>query len=195
MHPGATTKTVMELENAHAHRDLIEQCKAGSRSAQFNLYNLYAKGMYNVALRMVRDSLDAEDVLQNAFLDVFTKMDGFRYESTIGAWIKRIVVNHCINFLKKKRPDWEVLDERSTAQIQDDPAAEPYEGRYSAESINRAIMMLPDGYRVVFSLYLLEGYDHEEIAEILQISEATSKSQYSRAKAKLREILCKQQIN
>ncbi len=175
-------------------RDLIERCKAGNRTAQFDLYKQYSKGMYNVALRMLHDQMDAEDVLQNAFVDVFTKMDSFRYESTIGAWIKRIVVNHCINFLKKKRLQWEELDDRFANNLHDD-TPESEDGRFSVEKINKAIMMLPDGYRVVFSLYLLEGYDHEEIAEILQISEATSKSQYSRAKAKLRDILSKQEIN
>lgn len=150
--------------------------------------------MYNVCLRMVHDQMDAEDVLQNAFVDVFTKMDSFRHESTIGAWIKRIVVNHCINFLKKKRLQWEELDDRFQ-NLHEDEAPGPEDGKFGVEKINKAIMMLPDGYRVVFSLYLLEGYDHEEIAEILQISEATSKSQYSRAKAKLREILSNKEIN
>ncbi len=182
------------MDNASTQRDLIEQCKAGNRTAQFELYKQYSKGMYNVALRMVHDQMDAEDVLQNAFVDVFTKMDSFRHESTIGAWIKRIVVNHCINFLKKKRLQWEELDDRFASKLYDE-TPEPEEGRFNVEKINKAIMMLPDGYRVVFSLYLLEGYDHEEIADILQISEATSKSQYSRAKAKLREILSKQEIN
>ena len=152
--------------------------------------------MYNVCLRMLHDQMDAEDVLQNAFVDVFTKMDSFRHESTIGAWIKRIVVNHCINFLKKKRMQWEELDERFQNLREDgDDGPDPEDGKLGVEKINKAVMMLPDGYRVVFSLYLLEGYDHVEIADILQISEATSKSQYSRAKAKLREILSKTEIN
>lgn len=176
-------------------RDLIEQCKAGNRTAQFELYKQYSKGMYNVCLRMVHDQMDAEDVLQNAFVDIFTKMDSFRQESTIGAWIKRIVVNHCINFLKKKKLQWEELDDRFS-NLREDHEPETNDSRLSVEQINKAIMMLPDGYRVVFSLYLLEGYDHEEIAEILHISEATSKSQFSRAKAKLRDILSnKMEIN
>lgn len=184
----------MALDNAGMQqRDLIEQCKSGNRTAQFELYKQYSKGMYSVCLRMVHDQMDAEDVLQNAFVDVFTKMGSFRYESTIGAWIKRIVVNHCINFLKKKKLQLEDLDDRFVNLRDETPETE--ESRFSTEKINKAIMMLPDGYRVVFSLYLLEGYDHEEISEILQISEATSKSQYSRAKAKLRDILSKQEIN
>ena len=167
--------------------EIIEQCKAGVRTAQFELYRQYSKGMYNVCLRMLRHPMDAEDVLQTAFTEVFYKMDTFRGESTLGAWIKRIVVNHCINFLKKKRLLWEEVDDRALSR----PIQEEEQFDYSTriEHINRAVMQLPDGYRVIFSLYLLEGYDHEEIASILNISESTSKSQYSRAKARLRTIL------
>ncbi len=167
--------------------EIIEQCKAGVRTAQFELYRQYSKGMYNVCLRMLRHPMDAEDVLQAAFTEVFSKMDTFRGESTIGAWIKRIVVNHCINFLKKKRLVWEEVDDRVLIRPMEEE--EPIERSKHIERINHAVMQLPDGYRIIFSLYLLEGYDHEEIASILNISESTSKSQYSRAKARLRSIL------
>lgn len=139
---------------------------------------------------MLKNDTDAEDLLQNSFTDVFTKLHTFRYQSSIGAWIKRITVNNCINFLKKRRIRFEELEDRhsslgfvSSEPVEDDNI------KMSVESINRAIFQLPDGYRVVFSLYMLEGYDHKEIASILEISEATSKSQYSRAKKKLKEIL------
>lgn len=143
--------------------------------------------MYNTALRMVRHQSDAEDLLQSAFTEVFMKLDSFRNESTIGAWIKRIVINKCINFLKSKRLQFSELSEK-LAEPTEEPAPEN-EPRFSVETINRAIGILPEGYRVVFSLYALEGYDHEEIGEILGISEQTSKSQFSRAKARLRETL------
>lgn len=144
--------------------------------------------MYNICLRMLRNEADAEDLLQNSFVDVFSKLDTFRFESSVGAWIKRIVVNNCINHLKKRRLALEELND----QLHGRPDDEPEEGNgydLDPEHIHRAICRLPDGYRVVFTLYLLEGYDHKEIAEILGISEATSKSQYSRAKKKLREML------
>ena len=175
------------LDYNNIHRDLVEQCKEGSRQAQFEIYRLYSKAMYNICLRMVRNELDAEDLLQNSFVDVFTKLHTFRYQSSVGAWIKRIVVNNCINFLKKRRLEIQELNEKITEQ----PIVEKEEKTlpYSVESVKAALMQLPDGYRVVFTLYMLEGYDHKEIGEILQISEATSKSQYSRAKKKLREIL------
>lgn len=135
---------------------------------------------------MLRDEMDAEDLLQNSFTDVFTKIHTFRYQSTIGAWIKRVVVNNCINFLKKRRLEFTELDNRFH-QIKEEEIPEP--AKLNIGAIQNAMMKLPDGYRVVFSLYLMEGYDHKEIAEILGVSEATSKSQYSRAKKKLRQML------
>lgn len=169
------------------HKELVEGCKRGDRRAQQRLYNQYSRAMYNTCLRMLKIEADAEDALQNAFLDVFTKIDSFRYESTIGAWIKRIVINTCINHLKKRRlltTDWD-----ESIPILDETAPDTSEQHYQVGRIKRAMEDLPDGYRVVFSLYLLEGYDHSEIGEILHISEATSKSQFSRAKQRVREML------
>ena len=178
--------TPIKLDYASTHREIIEECKRGSRQAQFELYRLYSKAMYNVCIRMVRNEQDAEDLLQNSFVDVFTKLNTFKYQSSIGAWIKRIVVNNCINFLKRNRVFFEELDDR-IFNIKEEIA--PLRKGLSVDMINKALFKLPDGYRVVFSLYMLEGYDHKEIASILGISEATSKSQYSRAKRKLRDIL------
>ncbi len=174
------------MDYGSTHRDIIESCKKGNRQAQFELYRLYSKAMHNICLRMVRDELDAEDLLQNSFVDVFTKLNTFRYQSSVGAWIKRIVVNNCINFLKKRRLYFEELNDKFHS-VETDDTEEPM--RLNVEAVNNAVMKLPDGYRVVFSLYMMEGYDHKEIAAILNISEATSKSQYSRAKKKLRELL------
>lgn len=140
---------------------------------------------------MLKNELDAEDILQNSFVDIYTKLHTFRHQSTIGAWIKRIVVNNCINFLKKRRLHFEELNERHSNYKEEE---EHYDQPLSVEAINKAIFELPQGYRVVFSLYMMEGYDHKEIGEILEISEATSKSQYSRAKKKLRELLSGQRI-
>ncbi len=179
------------MDYGSTHREIIEKCMRGDRKAQFDLYRLYSQAMYNICLRMVNDDLDAEDLLQQSFVDVFTKMYSFRYESSIGAWIKRIVVNNCINFLKKRRLQIESLDDRYH-QVADDLPLDRQ--RVNIEAINAAIRQLPDGYRVVFSLYLFEGYDHQEIGQILEITEATSKSQFSRAKKKLRDLLEGQKI-
>ena len=179
-------KTQQDLDYGSTHRDIVEKCMKGDRKAQFDLYRLYSQAMYNICLRMLNDDLDAEDLLQQSFVDVFTKMSNFRYESSIGAWIKRIVVNNCINFLKKRRLHIQSIDD-SYLQIADDLPIDKQ--AINVEAIKGAIGKLPDGYRVVFSLYLFEGYDHKEIGDILCISEATSKSQYSRAKKKLRDLL------
>ncbi len=174
------------MDATQTHRDLIERCREGRRDAQFELYRLYSRAMYNTALRMVRHPHDAEDLLQSVFIEVFSKLDSFRYESSIGAWMKRITINKCINFLKSRRLALSELTPFNDRAEESAPEPEP---PYTVERINRAINELPDGYRVVFSLYAVEGYDHEEIAQILGVAEATSKSQYSRAKAKLRDML------
>ncbi len=174
------------MDATQTHRDLIERCREGRRDAQFELYRLYSRAMYNTALRMLRHPHDAEDLLQSVFVEVFSKLESFRYESSIGAWIKRITVNKCINFLKSRKLELTELTATHDRMETVEQAKEPV---YSVEKINAAINQLPDGYRVVFSLYAVEGYDHEEIGQILGVTEATSKSQYSRAKAKLREML------
>lgn len=174
------------MDATQTHRDLIERCREGRRDAQFELYRLYSRAMYNTALRMVRHPHDAEDLLQSVFLEVFSKLESFRYESSIGAWMKRITVNKCINFLKSRKLE---LAELTTSHDRAEVPEAAEESIWSVEKINQAIQQLPDGYRVVFSLYAVEGYDHEEIGQILGVTEATSKSQYSRAKAKLREML------
>ena len=171
------------------HREIVEACMGGSRRAQFQLYKLYSKAMYNICLRMLNNEADAEDMLQNSFMDVFSKLHYFRFESSIGAWIKRIVVNNCINFLKKKRL---AIVEMGEKDIPQETMTNNWgDVKMSVTTIHQAIGFLPDGYRVILNLYLLEGYDHQEIGEILGISPSTSKSQYSRAKKKLREILGK----
>jgi RNA polymerase sigma-70 factor (ECF subfamily) len=136
---------------------------------------------------MLNNETEAEDMLQNSFMDVFSKLHYFRFESSIGAWIKRIVINNCINFLKKKRLQVVEMGDRDIPTS--DSADDWKDTEFSVAQINDAIQALPDGYRIVVNLYLLEGYDHQEIGEIMGISSSTSKSQYSRAKKKLREAL------
>ena len=174
------------MDATQTHRDLIERCKQGHRDAQFELYRLYNRAMYNTALRMVQNTHDAEDLLQSTFVEVFMKLDTFRYESSVGAWIKRIMVNKSINFLKSRRLAFQELTPYNERAEEPESVTE---APYSVERINQAISILPDGYRMVFTLYAIEGYDHEEIGDILGITEATSKSQYSRAKSKLRGLL------
>lgn len=180
------------MEYKDIHQDIVKGCLAGNRLAQQKLYQLYSRAMYNICLRMLNNEADAEDLLQNSFVDVFTKLHYFRFDSSIGAWIKRIVINNCINFIKKKRLRIVDIGERDIAQVElEEVNWQNIE--FSVAKIQEGIRHLPEGYRTVLSLYLLEGYDHKEIGEILNISTSTSKSQYSRAKKKLKQLLEKGQ--
>jgi len=142
--------------------------------------------MYNICLRMLRNEMDAEDILQNSFVDVYTNLHTFNYQATPGAWIKRIVINNCINHLKKRRINFEEMSNVADV-IDESRITENYD--IDVNKIKSAMNLLSDGYRTVFSLYALEGYDHAEIAQVLDISESTSKSQYHRAKQKIKSML------
>lgn len=176
----------METVYIDKHVELVNECRNGSRKAQFELYKLYASAMYNVALRIVNDDAEAEDVLQEAFLDAFNRIKDFRQETTFGLWLKQIVINRAINYLRKRKLDLISLDD---VEVADEPNYDESETVLKVEAIKAAIAELPDGYRVVLTLYLFEGYDHEEIAHILKITENTSRSQYMRAKRKLNSLL------
>jgi len=169
------------------HHDLIERCRAGDQQAHYRLYKLYAKAMYNVAYRIVGGEDAAEDVLQEAFINAFRNLDAYRGDATFGSWLKRIVVNKAINELKKKK--MELMPEDEDFDIREEQEEEAYRPELTVGRVKQAIDSLPDGYRSVLSLYLLEGYDHQEIAEIMGITESTSKSQLNRSKKKLKELL------
>lgn len=169
---------------------LIEECRNGNRKAQYRLYTMYSRAMYNICVRMVKVEADAEDILQNSFVDVFKNLKNFKSQSTPGAWIKRIVINNCINFLRRKKLNITELNE-TTYNIKEETGP-VVDDHLNVERIKRAIRQLSDGYRVVFSLYAMEGYDHGEIGNILGISEATSKTQYHRAKKKIRMLIHEQ---
>ena len=173
---------------SEAESSLIALCLKADRQAQYTLYKRYSDAMYNVCHRMLGNEAEAEDVLQESFIDVFRKLDSFRAESSLGAWIKRIVINHCLNVFKKRRIKFEEISERAS-NIPAEENEDHEEVVYEVRKVKEGIMKLPDGYRQVLTLYLIEGYDHAEIADILGIQETGSKSQYSRARAKLREIL------
>lgn len=171
------------------HEYLIERCKSGDSIAQEEIYKRYARNMYNTAYRIVGHQAEAEDVLQESFLEVFTKINDYRGDATFGAWLKRIVVNRSITLLRKRKfemTDTEELDDVADTQEDFELLDEQND---LVLKIKKGIEKLPEGYRVVLSLYLLEGYDHVEIAQVLNITESTSKSQFLRAKEKLRKVL------
>lgn len=168
------------------HDDLIARCKAGDRDAHYRLYKLYARSMFNVSYRITGREEDAEDALQEAFISAFKNLGSYRADATFGSWLKRIVVNKAINILKKRKH--EIMPEEPV-EVAEEEIAGDYKEELTIDRVKKAIEELPDGYRSVLSLYLLEGYDHQEIGEIMGITESTSKSQLNRAKAKLREKL------
>lgn len=171
------------------HADLINRCRSQDPSAQYELYKLYSKAMYNTALRITGNSEDAEDALQEGFLSAFRNINSYREEAAFGAWLKRIIVNKSITLWNKRKVKMETgLDDQF-----DLPEIESEEPQYDVSAIKAAMVELPDGFRNVLSLYLLEGYDHSEIAEIMGITESTSKTQYKRAKERLRTILTSKQ--
>lgn len=179
----------MDQPAVNIHEDLISRCKAGDQDAHYRLYKLYSKSMYNVGYRITRDEAEAEDVLQEAFISAFRNLGSYRGDSTFGAWLKRIVVNKAINALNKRK--LETVPEEQGSDLPDADPPTDYGDELTVERVKSGIEQLPDGYRQVLSLYLLEGYDHQEIGQILGISESTSKSQLNRAKHRLRESLRK----
>lgn len=170
------------------HRRLVERCKTNDRTSQKKLYELYSAPMFNVALRILNSREEAEDVLQEAFISMFGNIHKFRAESTFGAWFKRIVVNKSINALKKQKHYTEPPEDLP-AEEEDE---EPTEPEYTMEHIKAAMSALKPGYRAVFTLYMFEDYSHIEISEELGISVGTSKSQLSRAKQRVRELIIHQ---
>ncbi len=170
--------------------DIIEQCKQNNRKAQLQLYNQYCNGMYIVAKRFLKDANDAEDVVQEAFIKAFSKLEQFKAEVTFGAWLKRIVVNKSIDFLKSKKKDFVELDEVHL-KVADHTIDDKWlvDDEITLQDVKLAINKLPNKYQYVLMLYLIEGYDHQEISEILNITEVASRTQLSRGKAQLQELL------
>jgi len=167
------------------HADIIAACKLGDKQAQYRLYQLYSKAMYNICVRMLGERSLAEDALQEAFISAFNKLHTYEGRASFGAWLKRIVINKCLSHIKKQRIQFESLEDQTVEPIADThQASSP---PIDAQTIHEAIQSLPEGCRIVFTLYQLEGYDHKEISQIMKISVSTAKSQYHRAKKLLRE--------
>jgi RNA polymerase sigma-70 factor (ECF subfamily) len=172
--------------------DLVARCKEGDTSSYTLLYQQYCRAMYNTSLRIVNNTADAEDVLQEAFLAAF-RLEQFDYSSTFGSWLKRIVINKSIDLLRKKRVKIVEIGpalEEETGDVQPEGDNEE-EVQLKVESIRLKMGELPTGYRTVLSLRLFEQYDYEEIAEIMHISPVTVRTQYHRAKTRLLALLKK----
>ena len=168
---------------------LIQLCSEGNRRAQMEIYNRYYKAMYNTALRIVQDSFEAEDVMQESFLNAFTKLDSFKGEVTFGAWLKRIVINNSIYHYRKNQKKGEVSLNEVMYKVEDyDGVASDHEfTNVQAQKVLETMNLLKDNYKVSLTLHLIEGYDYEEISEIMGISYANCRTTISRAKESLRK--------
>ncbi len=179
----------MELTVLPQQDDLVERCKQGDKLGYKELYQRYSKAMYSTCCRMLNSTAEAEDVLQESFIEAFKNLGSFEYRTSFGGWLKQICVNRCINQLKKRRVEWVDIEKVNGYDPADETPVDEDSISMQVDSVKRAIMALPDGYRTVLNLYLLEGYDHEEIAEILNVAQSTTRTQFIRAKQKLLQLL------
>ncbi len=166
---------------------LIEGCRSGKRSAQLALYKLFAQRLYIACLRIVGNTSEAEEAMQDAFLKIFTRIDQYKDNLCFEAWMHRIAVHTAIDYVRRQTPEWDELSDNYADPESDGPSEEDIQ--YSVKQIKEATAKLPAGYRVILSLYLFEGYDMEEIASILNIQPPSVRSQYLRAKRKLLDII------
>jgi len=167
------------------HQDIIERCRSGEQKAQFQIYKLYYKAMYNSCLRIVNNTSEAEDIMQESFLKAFDKIDSYKGEVSFGAWLKRIVINNSLDELRKRKLEFDSIDDSVYELKDEEQNNSDFSPEIKAEDVKKEINNLPDGYRIALSLYLIEGYDHDEIGQILNINSSTSRSQCARAKKKL----------
>jgi len=177
------------LEVLTQHKtELIERCEKGDNAAQFELYKQYYKAMYNTAFRIVNNSFEAEDIMQESFLSAFTKLDSFSGTVTFGAWLKRIVINNSITALKNKNKLDTISLEKVTIKEVEEEVKQDYSLLKASDILNK-VSQLKNNYKVAITLNLIEGYDYEEIAQIMDISYENSRTTVSRAKKKLRQLL------
>jgi RNA polymerase sigma factor (sigma-70 family) len=187
-----TTEVInSKVQFENFHQGLIEKCKSGDQKAQFQIYKLYYKAMYNTSLRIVNIPMEAEDIMQESFLSAFEKIGTYSGTISFGAWIKSIVVNRSIDSLRRNGKvifeDIDSISENETSCFEDYNQDE--ETAAKVQKLLESVKRLPQGYRIVLSLHLFEGYDHDEIGEILSISPATSRSQFSRARQRLTNVI------
>jgi len=178
----------LETRYENIHKDLIDACRRGERNAQFKIYRLYYKAMFNTSLRIVNDTAEAEDIMQESFLDAFQRLESYKGQGSFGSWLKRIVVNNSLDSLRRSK-DTVSFEEEGMDLPENREEDHEAEIQFQAREVLKAIQQLPEEYRVIISLFLLEGYDHDEISEILNISNQLSRTRYSRARQKLLAIL------
>lgn len=172
--------------------ELIELCKSGNQSAQLEVYNRYFKAMYNTALRIVKDRFEAEDIMQDSFLLAFTKLDTLKDVKIFGSWLKRIVINNSIYHYKKNSKYDNVPLDNVLYKVEDNNDGIDSDHKFTnlkAKQILQTMKTLKDNYQICLTLHLIEGYDYEEICEIMNLSPANCRTMISRAKDSLRQKL------
>ena len=181
----------MEFKIYRANEDeLIKGCVRRERNAQKRLYDSYSSKMYALCCRYVKDSMEAEDVLVTAFTKILDRIDQYKGEGSFEGWIRRVVVNESLTYLRRNRS---MYIETELEAADREPDYQQISDHLEAEDLLNMIQELPAGYRIVFNLYAIDGYSHKEIAEQLNISENTSKSQLSRARVFLQKILAERE--
>ena len=168
--------------------NLIKATLEGSQKAQMQLYDTYCQAMFNIACRYLKNHEDAKDAMQEGFLKAFVNIKSYKDTSTFGAWLKRIIINQCIDVLKKRQFITQSL-QIENSQVVDDNDDWQFDSAITKQDITNAIDRLSEKYKTVISLYLLEGYDHEELSQILGIPVKTSRTQLRRAKLQLQDAL------
>ncbi len=166
---------------------LILKCKQNDPRAQLQLYDRYCHAMYATAFNFVKQEAVAEDMMQEAFIKAFQKIENFDAKVSFGAWLKRIVINQCLDWLKKRKLRIVSIDNEHVSITDEDDWN--VENTITVHQIHKTIEELPDKYKIVLKLFLLEGFDHQEISQILNITEVSSRSQVFRGKNKLKELL------
>jgi RNA polymerase sigma factor (sigma-70 family) len=183
----------LKLPVNEIYEELVEQCKQGERNAQIRIYEMHAATVFNSCIRIVSSEADAEDIMQESFIEAFDKIHTFRGEGSFVAWLKRIAVNKSINLLRTKRKSISLEDGAPEVTDNSHDEASISENIFCRiEEIRAAMDKLPENYRIVLSLQLLEGYDQEEISEILGTTHGNVRTRYSRAKQKLLQIIMKE---
>ena len=179
----------MESAYINIHQEIIDACKAGDRRAQFSIYKLYYKAMFNTSLRIVNDTMEAEDVMQVAFLHAFERIHTYTGQGSFGSWLKRIVINKSLDALRKRKLEQVSIEDENLEfpDIQEENREEEIE--FQVAEVKLAISELPEEYRLIITLYLLEQYSHEEISEMLHISNNLSRIRLLRAKQRVLKIL------
>lgn len=170
---------------------LLKDCLEGKQSAQLAVYNRYYKAMYNTALRIVKDTFEAEDVMQESFLNAFSKLSSYRAEVTFGAWLKRIVINNSIQHYRKSTKVEHVTLDDVLYRVEDSEEIVPevISTNLKAQEVMHTMRLLKDNYRIALTLKLIEGYDNQEICQIMDINDANCRTLISRAKESLRRKL------